>query len=253
MGTFNQLNTVMKCVRCDTSAYISIEVKFGDTRSMTVLNIGDIYPWIPRKAVQNGGRPQEGSVDGEGYATCSHCDLDFFVKVIIRNDIIHDIQPDSDKIPYMQSSTVISEPKSEELTKALLNDFLVQYDEDTAKKLVLNKNKGVVDTLITELKNTQLLSYPDYREYHKAYKDLTLEDRQDLSERQLAYNFNWTKRYSLAETLGRLGDPIALPELDKLLVDTKELDFWGIGVTMSVAEVAISAIEKIKNKNNRPD
>ncbi len=65
-----------------------IQFHFGDTRHLTKVNIGDEYPWVENKSVKNGGRPENGDIDGEGYIECSECNKDFFVKAIVRNDIL---------------------------------------------------------------------------------------------------------------------------------------------------------------------
>lgn len=78
---------------------------------MDEYSIGDEYKWLLGKAVQNGGRPENGNVDGEGYTVCSLCKKDFFVKVIIRNDVIRCVEPDLYKSPYIPASA--SPDKSE--------------------------------------------------------------------------------------------------------------------------------------------
>ncbi|NMB58736.1 MAG: hypothetical protein GYA12_06180 [Chloroflexi bacterium] len=64
---------------------------------MRTFNLGDEYTWVPRKAPQNGGRPFEGNLDGEGYAECPVCRKGFYVKVAIRNDRIESVSADAGK------------------------------------------------------------------------------------------------------------------------------------------------------------
>jgi hypothetical protein len=80
---------------------MDIELHFGDTRHMVELRIEDVYPWEPRKAVQNGGRPEGGSTEGQGYAECPICRKDFFVKAIVREDILEAVVPDPETKPYI--------------------------------------------------------------------------------------------------------------------------------------------------------
>ncbi|MCU0239076.1 MAG: hypothetical protein MUC29_06510 [Pyrinomonadaceae bacterium] len=66
-----------------------------------MFKIGDKYLWRLGSQVQNGGRPENGNIDGEGYSECQLCKMDFFVKVIVRNDLIEDVEVDLSKKPYI--------------------------------------------------------------------------------------------------------------------------------------------------------
>jgi hypothetical protein len=68
---------------------------------MLVLKLGDRYPWVPRKQPQNGGRPEGGSLAGEGYMECPHCHKDSFLRVIVRDDVITAVEPDRDRHGYI--------------------------------------------------------------------------------------------------------------------------------------------------------
>jgi hypothetical protein len=63
--------------------------------------VGDTYEWFPRKAVQNGGRPEGGNTKGEGYTECPKCEKDFHVKVVVENDTIIGAEPDATKAPFI--------------------------------------------------------------------------------------------------------------------------------------------------------
>ena len=102
MGTYNEIYLEMECPRCNQVGKQCIQLHFGDTRYLTELNIGDEYPWIERKSVQNGGRPENGDFEGEGYVECKNCKKDFFVKAIVRSDILKEIQVDKEKKPYIE-------------------------------------------------------------------------------------------------------------------------------------------------------
>ena len=62
---------------------------------------GDTYRWVTGKAVQNGGRPDGGDMDAEGYTECPACRKDFFVTVAIRQDVIAGVAPDTTKAAYI--------------------------------------------------------------------------------------------------------------------------------------------------------
>jgi hypothetical protein len=102
MGTYNEIYYELECPRCKVKSKQYIQLHFGDTRNLTKLNIGDQYPWIENKSVKNGGRPENGDIDGEGYIECSACKQDFFVKAIVRNNILKEIHVDYEKQPYIE-------------------------------------------------------------------------------------------------------------------------------------------------------
>jgi hypothetical protein len=89
------------CPRCDTPGIVTVECRFGDTRQMTTYQVGDRYGWRERKAVQNGGRPADGHLDGDGYTVCPHCRKDFFTTVVVRNDHIQKVDADPTKAAYI--------------------------------------------------------------------------------------------------------------------------------------------------------
>ena len=69
---------------------------------MLKFNLGDRYVWRDGKEVQNGGRPENGNIDGEGYVECRLCKKDFFVKVEVRNDVIENVEKDSLNEPFIK-------------------------------------------------------------------------------------------------------------------------------------------------------
>lgn len=95
MATYNYLFTEMTCPFCEKSARSEIDMYFGNTVFMETFAPGDEYKWAPRKAVQNGGRPENGDIDGEGYTECPECHQGYYVKVIVRNDRIKRVVPDT--------------------------------------------------------------------------------------------------------------------------------------------------------------
>ena len=55
-------------------------------RGLLHYHIGDQCLWVMNKQQQNGGRPPNGDIDGEGYTECPCCARDFFVTVEVRSD-----------------------------------------------------------------------------------------------------------------------------------------------------------------------
>jgi len=101
MGTYNTLRSSLACPRCGAVAETNVDCHFGDTSQMIELKIGDRYPWVPRKQPQNGGRPENGTVAGEGYMECPQCHKDSFLRVIVRDDVITVVEPDRDRHGYI--------------------------------------------------------------------------------------------------------------------------------------------------------
>jgi hypothetical protein len=97
MGTYNLLHAALACPRCGIEVETRVECFFGCTSEMADLRIGDRYPWMPGKQPQNGGRPEHGTVDGEGYMECPLCRRDAFVRILVREDVIVGVEPDAQK------------------------------------------------------------------------------------------------------------------------------------------------------------
>ena len=103
MGTYNLLHISMPCPRCDAIAETEIECRFGNTSQMLDLKVGHTYPWVSRKQPRNGGRPEGGNVDGEGYMECRQCKKDSFVRVIVKGDVIKAVEPNMDRPGYIRT------------------------------------------------------------------------------------------------------------------------------------------------------
>lgn len=101
MGTYNVLKTKIECPRCKQFAEQEVDLHFGYTNEMLEFNLGDKYRWFLRKDFKNGGRPENGNIDGEGYVVCELCGCDFFVRVKVRNDVIESVEYDSTKKPFL--------------------------------------------------------------------------------------------------------------------------------------------------------
>jgi uncharacterized protein (UPF0212 family) len=101
MSTYNILHTSLNCPRCGNTVDTAVDCHFGDTAMMADLKIGDYYPWKPGKQPQNGGRPQNGTVDGEGYMQCPHCGKDAYLRVVVRNDRIVGVELDMQRLGHI--------------------------------------------------------------------------------------------------------------------------------------------------------
>ncbi len=100
MGIYNILKAEIESPRCCQTAEEQIDLYFGYRNEMLEFKVGDEYIWCVGKEVQNGGKPENGNIDGEGYVECDLCKRDFFVKVVVRNDVIKNIEFDSMKKGY---------------------------------------------------------------------------------------------------------------------------------------------------------
>ncbi|WP_052572841.1 hypothetical protein [Haloferula sp. BvORR071] len=97
MGTYNIIHTELSCPRCGECGQVEVNCYFGDRSEMSRLRIGDSYPWVPERQPQNGGRPEQGSTDGEGYMECERCGKDSFLRVLVREDLITGVVVDPTK------------------------------------------------------------------------------------------------------------------------------------------------------------
>jgi len=100
MALYNRLTTIMRCPRCGNEAEMIIDLYFGCT-DLLDYRLGDLYRWVPRKIPKNGGRPEGGNLNGEGYTECPVCHRDFFVIVHVRDDKLISVEPDLEKTPYI--------------------------------------------------------------------------------------------------------------------------------------------------------
>jgi hypothetical protein len=103
MSVHNLLRATVSCPRSGEVAEMEVELFFGEG-GLIESRLGDHVQWQPRKSVKNGGRPDGGDLDGEGYAVCPICGLDFFLKVLVRADVITGLEPNREKAPHIKSS-----------------------------------------------------------------------------------------------------------------------------------------------------
>jgi hypothetical protein len=102
MSAYNTLRITVPCPRCGQVGSVEAEIRFGDTSRMLSFSIGDRYPWVPRKSVKHGGRPEGGSMAGDGYMECERCRKDSFLRVLIRDDVIVAVEPNTEKAGYIE-------------------------------------------------------------------------------------------------------------------------------------------------------
>lgn len=102
MSTYNTLRVTIPCPRCGHVEEVEVAAHFGETTQMRSLSVGDRYPWVPRKEPQHGGRPPEGSTDGEGYMECERCHKDSFLRIVVQKDVIVEVQPDAMKATHIK-------------------------------------------------------------------------------------------------------------------------------------------------------
>ena len=100
MGMFNYLIMTIACPRCGIETEIEAEFRFG-LRELACYRIGDQLRWDGSGSKTPQARPEGGFYDDEAYAVCSHCNLDFWLNVSVRNDLIASATVNVAKQPYM--------------------------------------------------------------------------------------------------------------------------------------------------------
>lgn len=109
----------MSCPICGDFSFVSGELYFGNTTIRHTYTLGDRCHWLPHHDIQEGGRPENGTMDGDAMLLCENCGHVFFVKLLIRNDIVTDIivNPEKSDIAYLPS-TLPAQPVTEESSSA---------------------------------------------------------------------------------------------------------------------------------------
>lgn len=101
MSVHNTLTARFACPRCGETGAIEVETYLG-FGNLIAYEIGSRVRWVEGNvAPKNGGRPTGGNMDGEGYAECPLCAKDFWVKIVVRSDVIERIEPDTERMPYI--------------------------------------------------------------------------------------------------------------------------------------------------------
>jgi hypothetical protein len=100
VSTYNLIRADLQCPHCGVNNTIEAEAFFG-FGDLIDYAIGDLVRWVPRAAPQNGGRPSDGTMTGEGYAVCPGCGRDFFIDVAVVADRIQSLTVNRTKHGYI--------------------------------------------------------------------------------------------------------------------------------------------------------
>jgi uncharacterized C2H2 Zn-finger protein len=101
MSVYNILKTTLGCPRCGETSEMEVDLYFG-FRDLIVYKIGDTCRWAKKGGPSKGGRPPNGTCDGDSYAECPRCKKDFFVLTKIESDKIRSAEPDLTREPYIK-------------------------------------------------------------------------------------------------------------------------------------------------------
>jgi uncharacterized protein (UPF0212 family) len=92
MGLYNRVVGSLTCPRCGAMVEAEVETHLGYMHDVLTLRVGDRYPWnhpaMPSEC------PAAGSAVGDGYAVCPACGRDFFVRVVVEDDVVRRLEPD---------------------------------------------------------------------------------------------------------------------------------------------------------------
>lgn len=100
MGLFNVLEVNVTCPRCHREVYVQAEFRFGVVNVETY-RLGDMLPWVGERPSIPKVRPEGGNYKGEGYAVCPLCDVDFYVDIEVKNNILVSAVPDPSRPGYV--------------------------------------------------------------------------------------------------------------------------------------------------------
>lgn len=93
MGIYNTLVVELVCPRCHERATCEVDFRLG-LLELRTYRLGDALRWAGGYRNKPLRRPDEGTVEGEGYTVCPRCEKDFWVHVEVRNDLIVAATPD---------------------------------------------------------------------------------------------------------------------------------------------------------------
>ena len=99
MGVYNCLYAELECPFCKLSNQKEIEIKIGFL-NLIYYKLGNKIEWTDGLKGLKGKRPLNGDLIGEGYVVCDPCDRDFWVDVVIKNDIIVQVTINKKKEGY---------------------------------------------------------------------------------------------------------------------------------------------------------
>ena len=87
MGTPNIINYKLNCQNCLEFVNFDIECIVG-VDNLIKYNFNDTIKWVKNAATQNGGRPENGKGEYEGYGECPSCFSNYLFFILIENDKI---------------------------------------------------------------------------------------------------------------------------------------------------------------------
>ncbi|MBN1959547.1 MAG: hypothetical protein JW841_01260 [Deltaproteobacteria bacterium] len=99
MSLYNTIIAVIRCPSCGQKPQVEMQIEFG-LKNFLQYKIGDTVQWLPRKAVHNGGRPEDGCLTVEAYGICPLCRHDFFVPIEIEHDRIKRVVTEAARVGY---------------------------------------------------------------------------------------------------------------------------------------------------------
>lgn len=100
MGLYNILRVTTTCPRCNTKSEVEAEFRFG-LPELAVYRIGDRLRWYGKGSQVPQNRPEGGNHTGEAYVECPNCRRDFWLNVEVRADIIHSVEVNAARKPYI--------------------------------------------------------------------------------------------------------------------------------------------------------
>jgi hypothetical protein len=87
MSSYNILIAELVCPRCVRVGVQEIEFKFG-ILNFHEYGIGDSISWSGQDERYPRDRPPQGNYVGEGYVECQFCGKDFWVDIVVSDDMI---------------------------------------------------------------------------------------------------------------------------------------------------------------------
>ncbi|HCB03466.1 MAG TPA: hypothetical protein PLZ93_10945 [Nocardioides sp.] len=97
MGIYNFVRVMVTCPRCGSEVSTLAEFKLGFC-DLTTYDEGDKLTWSGRDQRH---RPPNGDADGDGYAECPLCELDFWLVITVRADRIQRPEVDRERPGYI--------------------------------------------------------------------------------------------------------------------------------------------------------
>lgn len=102
MGLYNVLKVDLKCPFCERLGEMEAEFKLGYL-SVDTYSVGDKIRWASGSAKKpHQKRPEKGSCNGEGYVECPKCHKDFWISILIKEDVIINVAINPTKAGFVK-------------------------------------------------------------------------------------------------------------------------------------------------------